>query len=185
MKYDIDWVKEKFDTEQRLKYLFFWGHRPNKDGSIGKGCLSQWWEQPFSKEALTFQTAEHWMMYKKACLFKDQAIAEKILVAKNPAVAKKLGRQVPNFKQDIWEKHRFSIVLEGNILKFSQNPPLAEFLIKTGERVLVEASPVDAIWGIQLAKDAPTIENPNTWKGLNLLGFALMEVRDLLMMNEK
>ena len=180
MNYNLDWIKEKYDTNESLKYLFFWGHRPNKDGSIGKGCLSQWWEQAFTKENQTFPTAEHWMMYQKACLFGDTVIAEKILTVTHPANAKKLGRQVKGFKQDIWEEHRMNIVVEGNVLKFSQHPDLADFLIKTGHRILVEASPVDRIWGIGLAKDKPNIENPYTWKGLNLLGFALMEVRGLL-----
>ncbi|MEN0050216.1 MAG: NADAR domain-containing protein, partial [Bacteroidota bacterium] len=39
----------------------------------------------------------------------------------------------------------------------------------------------DRIWGIGLAADANNIENPDTWKGLNLLGYALMEVRDQLL----
>lgn len=68
-------------------------------------------------------------------------------------------------------------MVRANQAKFSQNPELGNFLQRTGTRVLVEASPVDTIWGIGLARDDERIHDPNQWQGLNLLGFALMEVR--------
>jgi len=180
MKYNIEWVKNQYEAHPNLKYIFFWGHRPNADGSVGKSCFSQWWESEFEHDDLHFKTAEHWMMYKKAELFEDMAIAKRILEVRTPAEAKKLGRQVKNFDETTWLAHREDIVMQGNLLKFRQHPDLQDFLLKTGTRVLVEASPVDNIWGIGLAKDAENIQNPDTWRGLNLLGFALMEVRDLL-----
>ena len=76
--------------------------------------------------------------------------------------------------------HRFDIVVKGNLLKFSQNEHLKEFLVNTGNRILVEASPTDRIWGIGMQQGEPGIEAPKKWNGLNLLGFALMEVRDEL-----
>lgn len=103
-----------------------------------------------------------------------------ILGAKTPAEAKKLGRRVKNFVPDIWNEHKFRLVTEGNYHKFSQHPELKTFLLNTGDRVLVEASPVDNIWGIGLAANTHGIENPSTWKGDNLLGYALMTVRDIL-----
>ena len=66
---------------------------------------------------------------------------------------------------------------EGNRAKFAQHPNLRRFLLDTGNRILVEASPVDKIWGIGLAQDDPRAQNPLQWQGLNLLGFALMKVR--------
>ncbi len=180
MKYNIEWVKEQYDSHPNLKYIFFWGHRPNPDGSIGKSCFSQWWESPFEHENLTFKTAEHWMMCQKAVLFDDMEIAARIPDVRTPAEAKKLGRQVKNFDEALWMKHRNEIVIQGNYLKFNQHEDLCDFLLKTGTRVLVEASPVDNIWGIGLPQDADNIRDPHTWEGLNLLGFALMEVRDRL-----
>lgn len=180
MKYDLVQTKARHDAGEPLKYLFFWGHQPNRDGSIGQSCLSQWWEQPFEVDGTSYRTAEHWMMAGKARLFSDGVALEKILAAKSPAEAKDLGRQVANFDQAAWEAERYQIVLDGNMHKFGQHPTLKEFLLKTGDRILVEASPLDRIWGIGLAKTDPGIEDPHTWKGLNLLGFALMEVRDNL-----
>lgn len=125
-------------------------------------------------------TAEHHMMYQKAILFADEGSAKRLLSAKNPGEAKAIGREVSGFDQEIWNEHRFNIVVNANLSKFSSTPKLKEFLLSTGDRVLVEASPVDKIWGIGLAQDNPSCENPNSWKGENLLGFALMEVRDQL-----
>jgi len=174
MKYTIE------NIVQESKFLFFWGHQPNKDRSISKTCFSQWWLSSFEVDKVIYKTAEHWMMAKKAELFKDDEVLEKIIKANSPAEAKKLGREVKNYNETLWLAARFDIVKEGNYHKFSQNSDLKNFLINTNDRVLVEASPVDAIWGIGMAGDHKDVLNPEKWKGLNLLGFALMEVRDEL-----
>jgi hypothetical protein len=162
-------------------FLFFWGHQPPKDGSVGKSCFSQWYPASFSISGTTYSTAEHYMMAEKARLFGDAGIANAILAAKTPAEAKKLGRQIAGFDESIWLRERMSMVVAGNMANFRQNEELGAFLLKTGERVLVEASPVDRIWGIGLAADHPDAHHPARWQGLNLLGFALMEVRAQLL----
>lgn len=174
MKYNIE------NIVPESKFLFFWGHQPSKDGTITKTCFSQWWLSSFEVNDVTYKTAEHWMMAKKAELFKDQEILEKIIKCNSPAEAKKLGRKVRNYDDKIWLENRFEIVKKGNFHKFSQNPDLKTFLLNTNDRVIVEASPVDPIWGIGMASDHTEALNPEKWKGLNLLGFALMEVRDEL-----
>lgn len=161
------------------KYLFFWGHQPSFDGSITKACLSQWWHSPFEVNGVVYKTAEHWMMAKKAELF-DAEMLSKILDSNTPAEAKKLGREIKNYDEQTWLNNRYEIVKQGNLHKFSQHTTLNTFLLNTQNRVLVEASPVDAIWGIGMASDHEDINNPKKWRGLNLLGFALMEVRDEL-----
>lgn len=163
-----------------LKFLFFWGHQPNTDGSLGKGCLSQWWPAAFTVDRITYPTAEHFMMAEKARLFGDEAALQEILNASSPGKAKSVGRIVQGFEDSIWNAQRFEIVVRGNQAKFAQNPPLQEFLRNTGNRILVEASPQDRIWGIGLTEDDPRATNPAQWLGLNLLGFALMKVRILL-----
>lgn len=120
------------------------------------------------------------MMAQKALLFSDLEIYTQIITAKSSAEAKALGRQVRQFEEDVWNGQRSAIVMRGNLEKFRQHPDLREFLLNTKERVLVEASPVDSIWGIGLAADSERAANPRHWNGLNLLGFALMEVRDQL-----
>lgn len=165
---------------RRPKFLYFWGHQPERDGSIGPGCLSQWWPVSFTVDGRRFATAEHYMMWRKAVLFDDPAGAERILAAPHPHAAKKLGGRVAGFDQAVWEEHRFAIVVAGNLAKFSQDEALRTFLLGTGERVLVEASPLDRIWGIGLTRDDPAAADPARWRGLNLLGLALMEVRGRL-----
>ncbi len=178
MNYTLDIIKQEFDTNENLKFLFFWGHTPSKDGSIIKSCFSQWWKASFSKENENYKTAEHFMMAEKARLFQSLEIRAEIIACEHPAEVKKLGRKVANFNSKIWDEQKYAIVKEANLLKFSQHADLKEFLVNTKDRVLVEASPVDAIWGIGLAQNDPDAQNPNLWQGENLLGFALMEVRD-------
>ncbi|MCX4099195.1 NADAR family protein [Nocardia sp. alder85J] len=160
-----------------VKYLRFWGHQPQRDGSIGAGCLSQWWPADFTVDGRVFRTAEHYMMWNKAMVFEDRAVAEQVLQAGHPHAAKALGRSIAGFDEARWEAVRYEIVVAGNIAKFGQHEELRRFLVNTGDRVLVEASPVDRIWGIGLAPDDPRAEDPATWQGLNLLGFALMDAR--------
>ncbi|MDQ2793171.1 MAG: NADAR family protein [Bacteroidota bacterium] len=180
MTYSTAWLLDQLAQDARVKYLFFWGHQPSKDGVLTKSCLSQWWLADFVVAGLTYRSTEHWMMAEKARLFNDEAILGRILAAKSPAEAKKLGREIQGFTPEVWETHKVEIVTAGNQHKFSQNQELAKFLLSTNDRVLVEASPVDAIWGIGLAADSPAAANPAQWQGPNLLGFALMEVRDQL-----
>jgi ribA/ribD-fused uncharacterized protein len=169
------------DRGNKAEYLLFWGHQPNKDGSIGKTCFSQWFSAKFTIDGITYLTAEHFMMASKARLFEDLEAEQNILKAKQPKDAKRLGRGVRGFDGAVWEEYRFELVVQGNLAKFSQNEPFKEFLLGTKNRVIVEASPDDRIWGIGIAADNPDAKNPRRWSGLNLLGFALMEVRSQLL----
>lgn len=162
------------------EYLLFWGHRPPPAGGAGKGCLSQWWPSGFTVDGVTYRSAEHFMMTAKALLFGDDETAARILAAPHPGAAKALGRQVRGFDEQRWAERRFDLVVTGNMAKFGQHPDLREYLLGTGSRVLVEASPLDRIWGIGLAADDERATSPEHWPGLNLLGFALMEVRHQL-----
>ena len=165
---------------ERVKYLHFWGHRPLPDGRVGASCLSQWWPSPFTVDGVEYATAEHWMMAAKARLFADAEGERRVLAAGHPSEAKKAGRLVRGFDDEVWRRERFGIVVEGSVHKFAAHGELRSFLLDTGERVLVEASPVDRVWGIGLAADAEGANDPVRWRGPNLLGFALMEARGRL-----
>lgn len=165
---------------EKVKYLHFWGHTPRRDGSLGASCLSQWWPAPFTVDGVRYATAEHWMMAAKARLFGDPDAERTALAARTPAEAKTAGRLVRGFDEATWARERFGIVVEGSVHKFSSDPALRDFLRGTGSRVLVEASPLDRVWGVGLAADDPRVEDPEKWRGPNLLGFALMEARSRL-----
>ncbi|MET9955692.1 NADAR family protein [Streptomyces sp. NPDC006339] len=173
---DLDTLKRQVSAGAKLKWLHFWGHRPRPDGQLSASCLSQWWPSPFEVEGVCYATAEHWMMARKARLFGDPEAEAAALAAPTPAQAKNAGRLVRGFDEAVWERERFEIVVAGSVHKFSAEP-LRSFLLGTGSRVLVEASPLDRVWGIGLAADDPRAFDPERWRGLNLLGFALMEAR--------
>jgi len=178
MAYSLSWLLQQPPTE--TKYLFFWGHTPKQKNVVDKSCFSQWFPAAFEVAGTTYATAEHWMMAEKARLFGNDEIGRHIIAARHPNEAKKLGRQVTGFDPQVWDEHKYDLVKAGNYHKFSQHSQLQDYLLTTGDRVLVEASPVDTIWGIGLAADSPDAANPARWQGPNLLGFALMEVRDQL-----
>ena len=171
---------KRIEAGEHFSYVCFWGHSVPKDGSIGKTCFSQWYPSAFEVEGVSYPTAEHWMMASKAKLFGDDEMLAQILEALDPHTAKALGRQVRNFDAKVWKANARRLVTEGNIHKFSQNEDLRLFLKSTGDAVLVEASPRDCIWGIGLGQDNPRSQDPVTWRGQNLLGFALMDVRAIL-----
>ncbi|TWT38526.1 NADAR family protein [Blastopirellula retiformator] len=177
---DLNSLRQRCAAGETFDYLMFWGHQPSKDGSIYKSCFSQWYEVPFTIDGQLYPTAEHWMMAAKARLFDDAEMALKIIYSDTPRQAKALGRKVRNFDDKVWTAEARRLVTEGNLAKFSQNQPLKEFLLATGDQVLVEASPYDRIWGIGLKGTDPKAAHPQTWEGQNLLGFVLMDVREAL-----
>lgn len=184
MKKTINDLIKKQKTE-KLDFLFFWGDKPRDNGIIDESCFSQWFYEPFVLDGVPYKTCEHYMMAQKAILFDDMNSFYEIVDSLIPSHAKSLGRNVKNFDEKIWCDNRFKIVVEGNFQKFSRNPFLKKFLLNTGDKILVEASPYDKIWGIGLNKFNPDALDVEKWRGLNLLGFALMEVRKKLLNNNK
>ena len=163
------------DSSISNKYIFFRDHRG--EGDIDKRCLSQWYQCQFEIEGVKYNTAEQYMMAQKALLFEDHEIYEKIMSSKSPEKYKSLGRQIKNFSSEKWNTRKFDIVTKGNIAKFSQNENLKQFLLNTNDKILVEASATDNIWGIGMSEDDKDILDESKWKGENLLGKALMKTR--------
>lgn len=183
--YSLNELIGEITAGKKFSYLFFWGHRPYADGGVGPSCCSQWYQSSFKIDDVLYPTAEHFMMAEKARLFGDNEMLEKILAAPGPNEAKSLGRKVKGFDQQKWEENCIDIVVRGNTAKFSQNSKLKYWLIGTAPQVLVEASPVDPIWGIGLHREDERAKDPHQWPGKNLLGFALMNVRDRLTENQQ
>jgi len=151
------------------KYVFFWD-----------GVFSQWQPSIFVIDNITYLTAEQYMMHQKALLFGDKEIADEVMKVTHPKDHKMLGRRVKGYDEAIWKRACIGIVYKGNLAKFTQNEDLKAELLNTGNKVLVEASPIDFIWGIELGEKDPKAENPAEWRGTNLLGFTLMLVRNEL-----
>lgn len=177
-EYNLNNLISDYAGGKNLEYICFWGHHPKKDGSITKSCFSQWWKSSFNIGHVKYLFMEQYMMAEKARLFGDKEIEEKIMSSNNPKEIKGLGRKVKGFDEKIWNNIKYSIVVNGNYNKFMQNEKLKTFLLSTEDKILVEASPYDNVWGIQMSENDANIKNPELWRGENLLGFALMEVRN-------
>lgn len=150
-------------------FVFFW-----------QGVFSQWYPSTFIIEGAKYNRAEQFMMAMKAATFQDDFCLRKILESNNPSEQKKYGRMVRNYNDEQWTKVRYNFVVQGNYAKFSQNQDLKKILLDTGNKILVEASPYDKIWGIGMDEKNPDRFDISKWKGQNLLGKALMEVRGRL-----
>jgi ribA/ribD-fused uncharacterized protein len=148
------------------KYVLFWS-----------GIYSQWYAAPMTINGTKYNTCEQYMMYQKALLFEDEEVANAIMRETNPRNQKALGRKIRNFDDQKWKQNCMRIVYEANLAKFTQNPELRAALLSTGDKILVEASPKDFIWGIGMHYDDEGVENPANWKGTNLLGQALTLVK--------
>lgn len=144
------------------------------------GYLSNWHLSDFVCDGVKFSSMEQYMMYKKAEVFDDKETAEKILGTDNPMKIKSLGRSVKNYNETVWNGVRQIVVYEGLYAKFSQDENLKAQLTATGEDILAECSGIDLIWGNGLSMTDENRFDMSKWKGQNLLGFALMEVRNRL-----
>lgn len=142
------------------------------------GPFSQWQACTIALDGLSFTCAEQAMMHAKALLFGDAGVAEEILAAKEPGKQKALGREVKGFDETVWDAHKEAIVTRINLEKFRQNKGLRRKLFQTLPLPMVEASPLDIIWGIGLDADHARVTPPEDWPGQNLLGRILTRVRD-------
>lgn len=157
--------------------ICFWGHT-----SGPAAFLSNFYdcEQGIHAHGRIFPTSEHVYMWNKAAYFNDVVTANRIEEAETPREAKTLGRQVANFDVDRWDRYAASAMNFALLCKFSQCLELQEKLMLTGTATLIEASPYDCIWGVGMAADDPDILDTDEWKGHNLLGYCLMDVRKFL-----
>ena len=134
-----------------------------------------------SADERQFRLVEQWMMWKKARRYGDEEAALRIMATSDPAEMKRIGRQVKNYDHRDWCNVRYDIVLRGVKAKFMQNHSMLGSLLDTNDQILAEAATYDRVWGIGLHRTDPDTQDPKKWKGLNLLGKALMETRDELL----
>jgi ribA/ribD-fused uncharacterized protein len=150
-------------------YALFWG-----------SPFSNWYKSKFTVKGVEFNCVEQFMMACKALQFNDHLALQKIMSSKDPRQQKAYGRDVNGYVDSIWTDIRYPVVREGVFAKFDQDIRLQTLLLSTDNLIIVEASPKDTIWGIGLGTDHPDATNPGKWKGTNLLGMALMDVRATL-----
>ena len=151
-------------------------HNPDEEN----GYLSNWYPSPFTLDGVAFSSMEQYMMYRKAVCFGDDKVAAQILVTEDVAEIKTLGRLVSGYDESLWNGVRQIVVYEGLLAKFSKNSELGGQLKKTGNTVLAECAVKDRIWGIGLSMHDSDRLDRAKWQGQNLLGYALMMVREKL-----
>lgn len=154
------------------KYVFFWGE-----------LYSQWYAADMIIDGIKYNCCEQYMMHQKALTFGDTEMAELIMKTKDPNTQKSYGKQVSGFNRNLWDRVCLKIVYKANLAKFTQHPELGKELLETGDKIIVEASPYDVIWGIGMGENDEGIEDPINWNGTNLLGWAIMIVRQELKNN--
>ena len=155
-----------------MSTIYFYSH--NKEYR----CFSNFYPASFPVQGVTFKSSEQYFMYQKALIMGDRATANLILSANTPAEAKKLGRSIKPWNQNLWDQHKYLVMVDALTYKFSANQDQLKILLDTKDAVLAEASPFDKIWGIGLSMD--DAERGLPWRGENLLGKALMQARDVL-----
>ena len=144
------------------------------------GAFSNWAPTPFTVDGVSFSTAEQYIMYRKCLTFGDTVTAEKLLSSDSPKEQKALGREAAGYIDSVWAGIRQTVAIRGLYAKFSQDAELKRLLLGTGDAVLVECTSNDRIWACGLDKDDDDRLSADRWKGQNILGFALMEVRNML-----
>ena len=154
------------DYRETDTHIYFW-----------RGEFSNWYPCIFIYKDHRFNNSEQAFMWEKAMFFDDEKIAAQLLKETNPKYAKALGRQVRNFNQDFWLVASFPAMVAVNFAKWNSSDYLRDLIVSTHPKKLVEASPYDKIWGVGLAQDDDRILDKRNWKGMNLLGKALMNVR--------
>ena len=156
-------------------HIYFWN-----------GTYSNWHPARITDPAtgFVFENTEQAFMWFKADKFGDTETAGEVLKTPNPREVKKLGRQVKNYNDEEWNKVRYLIMLGVNLWKFTQISEYQKELLATGDKIIVEASPYDKIWGVGLLEDDPLILDEKNWQGENLLGKVCMDVRTQLRRNQ-
>lgn len=166
-------TKEVCSMNEKKIILF---HNPWEEN----GYLSNWYISKFKVDGIEFSSMEQYMMYNKAVLFEDKAAAERILKTDDCAEIKGIGREVKWYRDSVWAAKRYNIVRTGALEKFNQNSNLMDMLLSTGGSILAEAAVHDKIWGIGLSMTDKRSYDIDKWRGQNLLGKCLMDVREML-----
>lgn len=163
-------IKDQIDQE------FVCFHKPEEEN----GYLSNWYQSRFSFRGMSFTSVEQYMMYRKAIMFGDDTVRNRILSTNDVAEIKQLGRSVRNYNDKLWGGQRQIIVYQGLLAKFAQNDDLRIRLLNTGAAILAECAVTDKVWGIGLSMDDDRRFLIDQWQGRNMLGFSLMQVRNML-----
>ena len=158
----------------RVNAVYF--HKPEEPG----GFLSNWFLSDYDLDGMTFSSAEQYIMYRKCLLFGDKDSAFAVMAAADPAEQQQIARNIKNYSEPVWNGFRQVVAMRALLAKFQQNNTLRESLLQTDDAWLVECAKSDTIWACGCPLYDPGRKDISLWKGENLLGFTLMEVREII-----
>ena len=155
------------------KQAFWGGSSPCSNFHLAKFCVN----------GVQFPSSEHFYHYSKAVFLGDEDAKQRILSSKTPYDSHQIGKEL-NKKLDYptWRAdHGIKAMFTACHAKFSQNNNLKSFLLSTGDRTLIEASPFDDFWGVKIPlSDVDKLKDETKWHGRNELGKVLHKVRNAL-----
>lgn len=166
---------------------FFYPHVFNTDYlrqeiRLEIGPLAEW--VPSHPVAITstldgkrFSSTEQYIMYRKCMILGDEAAAKQVMTTDDPGQQQAIGRNARNYHNTVWDGVCQVVAMRGLLAKFSQHDDLRQKLLETGNAYLVECARSDRRWACGIGLYDDNRRDIDRWKGKNILGFALMEVR--------
>ena len=144
------------------------------------GFLSNWYPSDIAVDGKRFSSTEQYIMYKKCMILGDEAAAKQVMATDDPEQQQAIGRSARNYHNTVWDGICQVVAMRGLLAKFSQHDDLRRKLLETGDAYLVECARSDHRWACGIGLYDDDRRDIDRWKGKNILGFALMEVRQAL-----
>ncbi|CAF1422846.1 unnamed protein product [Adineta ricciae] len=129
------------------------------------GELSNFYSAPIELDGTIWPTTEHYYQAQKFTW--DKTHYENIRQLETPHEAFLYVREHDFSQRTDWEQVKDEVMFKACLAKFEQHSKLKEFLLSTGDRILIEHTGKDSYWG-----DGPD------GKGRNQLGVTLMKIRE-------
>lgn len=119
---------------------------------------------------------EQYFLSQKCLGFGQRRAAENILNTSDAAQMVKFSKVCKGTSQNWKHEKAYEVMKKGLEAKFNQDESCKEYLINTGEKLLIEGSKYDKVWGAGVDFNDDKIDDDEL-PGQNELGRALMEVR--------
>lgn len=146
----------------------------------GFSTFSNFYLCPFTIQGFTYCTSEQFYQSEKAAYFGDCEKAQHIAAEARPSRCKKMAYEIKNFDTKAWQSVARQVMLRAVLAKFRQNTPARQKLLGTGDALLVYATPFGQYWATGLEISDNRHIEPEKWRGRNVLGSILIEVREIL-----
>ena len=172
---DYDLIPERFKWHYKgQKYLT----ECDSTFFFGSDCfLSNRYHSPFLDGKTQYTCVEQYYLTHKSLFFDDVDTANAIMGLKEPSKMKALSHHIKNLDEHKWAEQATAVMENACYLKFWQNSELKKKLMDI-KGTIVEANRKDVFFSCGLALSDPNIVDVNKWKGQNMLGKILSNLRE-------